>query len=100
MFKGGAALENFAAVTQFAFDKTGTLTTGQPEVSAVVSPAMAENDFLRLLAGLEAHSEHGIAAAIRRTAERRSLTPIAVSNVVTHPSEGITGCDCEGDGRR
>ncbi len=97
LFKGGAALENFAAVTQFAFDKTGTLTTGQPEVSAVISPAMAENDFLRLLAGLEAHSEHGIAAAIRRTAERRSLTPIAVSNVVTHPSEGITGRDCEGD---
>ena len=97
LFKGGAALENFAAVTQFAFDKTGTLTTGQPEVSAVISPAMAENDFLRLLAGLEAHSEHGIAAAIRRAAERRSLTPIAVSNVVTHPSEGITGRDCEGD---
>jgi Cd2+/Zn2+-exporting ATPase len=97
LFKGGAALENFAEVTQFAFDKTGTLTTGQPEVSAVISPAMSENDFLRLLAGLEAHSEHGIAAAIRRTAESRSLTPIAVSNVVTRPSEGITGRDCEGD---
>lgn len=97
LFKGGAALENFAAVTQFAFDKTGTLTTGQPEVSAVISPAMTENDFLRLLAGLEAHSEHGIAAAIRRESERRSLTPFAISNVVTHPSEGITGRDCDGD---
>ena len=97
LFKGGAALESFAAVTQFAFDKTGTLTTGQPEVTAVVSPVMPENEFLSLLAGLEAHSEHGIAAAVHRTAQRRGLAPVNVSDVVTYPSEGITGSDQEGE---
>jgi len=97
LFKGGAALESFAAVTQFAFDKTGTLTTGQAEVTAVISPGMREDDFLCLLAGLEAHSEHGIAAAVRRAAERRSLAPLTISEVVTHPSEGITGRDPEGE---
>lgn len=97
LFKGGAALESFAAVTQFAFDKTGTLTTGRPEVTAVISPAMPEDEFLTLLAGLEAHSEHGIAAAVRRAAERRALTPANVADVVTHPSEGISGRDREGE---
>ena len=97
LFKGGAALESFAAVNQFAFDKTGTLTTGQPEVTAIVSPAMPENAFLSLLAGLEAHSEHGIAAAVRREAERRALTPAAMTDVTAHPSEGITGCDPVGE---
>jgi heavy metal translocating P-type ATPase len=97
LFKGGAALENFAAVSQFAFDKTGTLTTGQAEVTAVISPWMSEDDFLRLLAGLEAHSEHGIADAVRRVAEKRSLVPLAITNVVTHPSEGITGRDEQGE---
>ncbi len=96
LFKGGAALESFAAVTQFAFDKTGTLTTGRPEVTAVVSPAMPENEFLSLLAGLEAHSEHGIAAAVRREAERRALAPADMADVTAHPSEGITGRDSAG----
>ncbi|MGE3150746.1 MAG: heavy metal translocating P-type ATPase [Pseudorhodoplanes sp.] len=97
LFKGGAALENFAAVTQFAFDKTGTLTTGRPEVTAVISPEMSEDEFLSLLAGLEAHSEHGIAAAIRRAAEKRTLTPASVWDVVAHPSEGISGRDQKGE---
>lgn len=97
LFKGGAALESLAAVTQFAFDKTGTLTTGRPEVTAIVSPAMSESAFLCLLAGLEAHSEHGIAAAVRREAERRALTPATMSDVMAHPSEGITGRDQAGE---
>lgn len=97
LFKGGGALESFAAVTQFAFDKTGTLTTGQPEVTAIVSPTMPESEFIRLLAGLEAHSERGIAAAVRREAERRALTPVTMADVAAHPSEGITGRDPAGE---
>lgn len=97
LFKGGAALESFAAVTQFAFDKTGTLTTGQPEVTAVIAPGMSENAFLGLIAGLEAHSEHGIAAAVRRAAEKRMLAPAVITDVIAHPSEGIVGRDGDGE---
>ena len=96
LFKGGAALETFGAVTQFAFDKTGTLTTGQAEVVAVVAPGMSDRDFLALLASLEAHSEHSIAAAVRRAAAKQHLSPLPVSDVVAHPSEGITGRDSNG----
>lgn len=96
LFKGGAALETFSAVTQFAFDKTGTLTTGQAEVMAVVAPGLSDEDFLALLAGLEAHSEHSIAAAVRRAAAKRGVSPVTVWNVVARASEGITGLDGDG----
>lgn len=96
LFKGGAALETLAEVRTFAFDKTGTLTTGRAEVTELVVLAGDEAGFLALLAGLEAHSEHPIADAVRRTALAWGVTPDGVTGVVTHPSEGITGRDAQG----
>ncbi len=96
LFKGGAALETLGAVKSFAFDKTGTLTTGRAEVTEVVTLGNDEDRFLALLSGLEAHSEHHIADAVRRTVELRGLIPVAVSDVTALPSEGIVGVDAEG----
>jgi heavy metal translocating P-type ATPase len=96
LFKGGAALEQLAEVKTFAFDKTGTLTTGRAEVTSVVVLEGDEASFLGLLAGIEAHSEHPIADAIRREMTKRGLTAAVVNDVVTSPSEGITGVDAEG----
>ena len=89
LFKGGAALETLATVRTFAFDKTGTLTTGRAEVARIVSPDMSEDAFVQLLAGLEAQSEHPIAAAIRREAERRGLAIKEMPDIRSLPSEGI-----------
>jgi len=89
LFKGGAALETLAEVKAFAFDKTGTLTTGRAEVARIVSPDLSEDAFLQLLAGLEAQSEHPIAAAIRREAERRGLEVKELPDIRSLPSEGI-----------
>ncbi|SEM61220.1 heavy metal-(Cd/Co/Hg/Pb/Zn)-translocating P-type ATPase [Gemmobacter aquatilis] len=94
LFKGGAALEMLAEVRAFAFDKTGTLTTGRAEVTEIHAADPAA--FLRKLAGLEAHSEHPIADAIRREIVARNLVPDPVIEVLAHPSEGITGRDAEG----
>ena len=96
LFKGGAALERLAAVKTFAFDKTGTLTTGRAEVTGVVSLMGEEAGFLRLLAGIEAQSEHPIAGALRREVAKRGHDPIFVSDVQSAPSEGITGRDDQG----
>lgn len=96
LFKGGGALERLAEVKHFAFDKTGTLTTGKAEVTRVVALDGAEAEFLRLIAGIEAQSEHPIAGAIRREVARRGLTPAAVAEVTAIPSEGITGRDAQG----
>jgi Zn2+/Cd2+-exporting ATPase len=96
LFKGGAALEGLAEVKTFAFDKTGTLTTGLASVTNIVALEGTEDTFLALAAGLEAQSEHPIAAAIRREADERGIIPAPVRDVRAHPSEGITGIDADG----
>ena len=96
LFKGGAALETLGAVRAFAFDKTGTLTTGRAEVTQAEHPGLELDDFLTLLAGIEAQSEHHIGAAVRRLAEARGLQPAKVSGITALPGEGITGSDDEG----
>jgi heavy metal translocating P-type ATPase len=96
LFKGGAALEGLAEVRTFAFDKTGTLTTGQAAVTNVVALEGDPSTFLALTAGLEAQSEHPIAAAIRREVTERGIIPVAVREARSHPSEGITGQDADG----
>lgn len=93
LFKGGAALEGLAEVRTFAFDKTGTLTTGEASVTATRALDGPEDTFLALLAGIEAQSEHPIAAAIRRDARDRGIQPVPMADVRSHPSEGITGRD-------
>jgi Zn2+/Cd2+-exporting ATPase len=96
LFKGGAALENLAAVRSFAFDKTGTLTTGRAAITDVVTLGMEEGEFLARLAGLEAQSEHHIGDALRREIEARGIRPTDVRDVTSFPSEGIVGQDDEG----
>lgn len=95
LFKGGSALETLAEVVTFAFDKTGTLTTGQAEVTGLCT-RIAECEFLSLLSGLEGQSEHPSAAAIRRHAASKEIEPATIRDVVTIPSEGITGYDDKG----
>ncbi|MGB3834919.1 MAG: cation-translocating P-type ATPase [Mesorhizobium sp.] len=96
LFKGGAALETLAAVDTFAFDKTGTLTTGRAAVTQVVALDGDEERFLSLLGGLEAHSEHHIAAAIRREVATRDLNIANVVDVNARPGVGIEGFDALG----
>ncbi len=93
LFKGGGALETLAAVDTFAFDKTGTLTNGRAAVTFIVALNGDEGRFLSLLAGLEAHSEHHIAAAIRREAAANGIEPAKVMDVSSRPSTGIVGWD-------
>ncbi|MGY6707100.1 MAG: heavy metal translocating P-type ATPase [Rhizobiaceae bacterium] len=96
LFKGGAALETLATVSTYAFDKTGTLTTGQAEIAGIVALEGDRYALLAALAGLEAHSEHHIGAAIRRHAEAQNIVPTRFHDVVSKPSEGIEGRDDTG----
>lgn len=96
LFKGGAALETLAAVDIFAFDKTGTLTTGRADVTGIVALCGNERDFLSLLAGVETHSEHHVADALRREAARRGLAVRDVRDVKAIASAGIIGRDADG----
>lgn len=91
LFKGGAALETLAEVKAFAFDKTGTLTTGRPDVVRVVAVDGNQDHLIARLAGLESHSEHPVASAILREAQKRGLTPVDTTQVEALTSEGMVG---------
>lgn len=96
LFKGGGALETLATVDTFAFDKTGTLTTGRAAVTQIVALDGDEARFLSLLAGLEAGSEHHIAAAIASEVAARGLGVARVVDATARPGFGILGRDRDG----
>ncbi|HEY3413624.1 MAG TPA: cation-translocating P-type ATPase [Armatimonadota bacterium] len=92
LIKGGAALEAAGGVTRVAFDKTGTLTEGLPVVTTVVPAGGVDLDALvALAAGLEAHSTHPLADAVRRYAMERGLEPVAATDSHSAPGKGISG---------
>uniref|UniRef100_UPI00356A4121 heavy metal translocating P-type ATPase n=1 Tax=Sulfitobacter sp. TaxID=1903071 RepID=UPI00356A4121 len=74
LFRRGDALQSLGDIETVAFDKTGTLTQGRPELTDLqVMEGLQESDVLRLVASVEATSEHPIAAAIVRRAEQEGL---------------------------
>lgn len=86
LFRRGDALQSLSNVQTVALDKTGTLTQGRPELTDLtVTDGFEEADVLRLVASVEATSEHPIAEAIVRRAERDglSLAPVEEFNSVT-----------------
>ena len=86
-----AALETLARTRLLAFDKTGTLTSGRARLVAIESDGTAIDEVLARAAGLERHSEHGLARAIGMAAAARGLEPISARDVRTVPGRGILG---------
>ena len=89
LIKGGQALEDLARVRAVALDKTGTLTLGLPQlqdVTATDDPA----DALALVAAVETHSEHPLAAALRRAARDRGLAVPTAQSFNALPGRGAT----------
>jgi Cu+-exporting ATPase len=76
LIKGGEALQRAGDVTHVVLDKTGTVTEGRPAVTDMVlvpGTQWTEEELLRLVASLEASSEHPLADAIVRHAKERGL---------------------------
>ncbi len=74
LIKNAEALEGFEKVDTIVVDKTGTLTEGQPELVTVTPfTDFTADSLLALAASVETASEHPLAAAIVRGAQKRSL---------------------------
>jgi P-type E1-E2 ATPase len=86
-----AALEALARTRLLAFDKTGTLTAGRARVVGIESDGAATDEVLARAAGLERHSEHGLAHAICMAAATRGLEAVVACEVRTVPGRGIQG---------
>jgi len=64
LFKGSNYLDSITEVDTVVMDKTGTLTKGVFEVQDVVAIGRDKNEFVKMVAALEANSTHPIAQAI------------------------------------
>ena len=95
LIKNAEALERMERIDTLVVDKTGTLTQGRPEVVAVVAvvpgPGFAEPELLRLAAGLERLSQHPLAEAVVRAAEKRGLTVPPAEDFDAPTGRGVTG---------
>ncbi len=90
LFKGGAYIEQMAAVKAVAFDKTGTLTEGKPVVMNIVpADGVTADELLAVAAAVEARSEHPLAQAVLQAAEARGLALAEVSEFENLPGRGI-----------
>lgn len=83
------ALQRASTLDTLVFDKTGTLTEGKPQVVAVKTVALSEEDALRLAAALEQGSSHPLARAILEKADSASLPQ--VNNFRTLRGLGVSG---------
>ncbi|MGH8161737.1 MAG: heavy metal translocating P-type ATPase [Gammaproteobacteria bacterium] len=87
LVRDAEALQRMAEVNTLIVDKTGTLTEGKPRLGNVHAAAeFEESEVLRLAAGIEAASEHPLAAAILAGAGERGIQPPPVKDF-----EAVTG---------
>ena len=88
LFKNAIALETSARIEAVVMDKTGTLTKGEPEVTDVIADGIDERDLLRLAAAVEGLSEHPLAEAVVRRAERDGVQPAEAEDFTNVPGHG------------
>jgi Cu+-exporting ATPase len=90
LIKNAEALESMEKINTLVVDKTGTLTEGRPElVNLVPLNGFAEDEVLTLVASAERNSEHPLAQAIVRAAEKRRLPLEASSGFHSFTGGGI-----------
>jgi Cu+-exporting ATPase len=89
--------EAAAFVDPVVLEKTGTITEGRPAVTDVITPngrpggptdGPEADEVVRLAAAVEWRSEHPLAAAVVREAERRGLAVPEVSGFAAVPGRG------------
>ena len=91
LVKHAEALQAFEKVDTLVIDKTGTLTEGKPKLIAIQTVGgMDQNEFLALVASVEARSEHPLAHAIVSAAQERKLTLGEPENFEVQVGAGIS----------
>ncbi len=86
LIKNGEVLEKVNEVKTIIFDKTGTVTNGTPEVTDVIGD---RDQVLRVAASLEQSSEHPLATAITKAAQKADIAPATVTNFTAVEGKGV-----------
>lgn len=94
LFKTSAALEAAGRTNIVVLDKTGTITRGEPLVTDLLpSTDFSEFELLEYAASLEAGSEHPLAKAVMKEAEKRGLSLRNISDFKAMAGSGVRGKD-------
>ncbi|MEE8570237.1 MAG: heavy metal translocating P-type ATPase [Candidatus Bathyarchaeia archaeon] len=92
LIRRGEAIQTLKDVRVIVFDKTGTITKGKPEVTNIVAATgYDERDVLRWAASVEQGSEHPLAEAIIRAAEKEKLELHQLQKFEAITGRGIVG---------
>ncbi len=93
LIRDAEAIETLRKVDTLILDKTGTLTEGRPQVTSVLTAAgggVDEAELLRLAGSLERGSEHPLAKAIVREAEKAGARLAAAEKFESIAGKGVT----------
>lgn len=92
LIKGGDVVERLSKIKNIAFDKTGTLTYGKLSVVEYKSfcPEYDDEAFLKILASVEAYSEHPLDKAITSYYKENNEELLDIQNFTVNPGKGIT----------
>jgi Cu+-exporting ATPase len=90
LIKSAESLQLAHKIDTIVLDKTGTLTEGKPRVTDIFpGESITENELLKLAAALEKPSEHPLAEAILREAEKHNIKIQSVEHFKAIPGQGI-----------
>lgn len=83
LIKSGQSVEALSRADTLCFDKTGTLTTGEIRFSNIeTDEGINKEEFVVLMAGIEAYSEHPIAKAVIKYVSGKKLpVPVDVRTI-------------------
>lgn len=92
LIKNAEALEVMHKVTTLVIDKTGTLTEGFPGITDIIGKkGMSQEELLQLAASIEQGSEHPIAKAVLREAQKHNINLFQVKNFEAIAGSGVKG---------
>ena len=97
LIRSAEALETAHKTDTVILDKTGTITEGRPEVVSVFNcSSFSEKELLTLAYSLEILSEHPLANAVIKKAEKSGCTPLKITGFKAEHGLGISGIIEEG----
>jgi P-type Cu+ transporter len=90
LLRSGEYVEKARKLTTVVFDKTGTLTKGEPSVKDVKTfNGFTENDVLMFAGSVEKSSEHPLAEAIVKQAEKAQIKLKDTTDFEALPGRGV-----------
>lgn len=90
LFKRAEVFEQAGKIETVLFDKTGTLTTGMMNLTDV-DTTEDEDEFIRLVASVEAASGHPIGRAVALGADERDIELVTPDSIESFSGLGVVG---------